>query len=138
VLCSSICDRMQSFGWHFARTMPSFRRDRGKALVVTSSYISFVSTLQKFRSLQLSLETDAAGAELLLDMLPCFILLTSLHIDISNTTHPSTLQHLCRILTVAPPSPPVFLSFKNPPFLCSIKTFKFSHAWSSGVVMIVW
>jgi hypothetical protein len=38
-------------------------------------------------------------------MLPCFILLSSLHIDISNTTHPATLQHLSRTLAVNPLPP---------------------------------
>ena len=62
----------------------------------------------RLEQIQLSLETDAAGAEQLLDMLPCFLLLTSLHIDVSNTTHPPTLQHLVRTLTVILPSPSPF------------------------------
>lgn len=108
-----------------------------------------------FTRSQLSLETDAAGAEQLLDMLPCFILLTSLHIDISNTTHPPTLQHLVRTLTVTYPPPPPFQIAVFVVYACacalfiytatrstnllafSTRTFRYSHDWSLEVVMML-
>jgi hypothetical protein len=65
-----------------------------------AEYVFFLRFFCHVTCLQLSLETDAAGAQQLLDMLPCFFLLSSLHLDISNMTHPPTLQHLARTLTV--------------------------------------
>ena len=112
-------------------------------------YVTFVALFPAFHGhVQLSLETDAAGAQHLLDMLPCFILLSSLHIDISNTTDAATLQHVARTLTVI--RPPVTTKSKLQQnasrcarliftlacfFLRSTRIFKSSRGWSLADAM---